>query len=93
MNVQDNSSSLGGHKKQETPTPEPGSLGSNPNSTMYLPCEPLYSSFLTNSMKLLSHVRLFVTPLTSLPGFSIYGIFQARVLKWVAISFSIKQEQ
>ena len=24
----------------------------------------------------------------SLPGFSIYGIFQARVLEWVAISFS-----
>ena len=24
----------------------------------------------------------------SLPGFSIHGIFQARVLKWVAISFS-----
>jgi len=23
-----------------------------------------------------------------LPGFSIYGIFQARVLEWVAISFS-----
>ena len=24
----------------------------------------------------------------SLPGFSVYGIFQARVLEWVAISFS-----
>ena len=24
----------------------------------------------------------------SLPGFSIHGIFQARVLEWVAISFS-----
>ena len=24
----------------------------------------------------------------SLPGFSVYGIFQARVLEWIAISFS-----
>ena len=24
----------------------------------------------------------------SLPGFSIHGIFQARILEWVAISFS-----
>ena len=24
----------------------------------------------------------------SLPGFSVHGIFQARVLEWVAISFS-----
>ena len=24
----------------------------------------------------------------SLPGFPIYGVFQARVLEWVAISFS-----
>ena len=26
----------------------------------------------------------------SLPGSSIYGIYQARVLEWVAIDFSIK---
>ena len=40
-------------------------------------------------VKSLSRVRLFVTPWTSsLPGFSLYGIFQARVLEWVAISFS-----
>ena len=25
----------------------------------------------------------------SLPGFSVHGIFQARVLEWVAIAFSI----
>ena len=25
----------------------------------------------------------------SLPGFSIHGIFQARVLEWVAIAFSV----
>ena len=32
----------------------------------------------------LSHVRLFVTP----PGSSVHGIFQARILGWVAISYS-----
>ena len=42
---------------------------------------------------LLSHfsrVRLLVTPGTawSLPGSSIHGIFQARVLEWGAIAFS-----
>ena len=25
----------------------------------------------------------------SLPGYSVYGIFQAKILEWVAISFSI----
>ena len=38
-------------------------------------------------MKSLSHVRLLVTP-WSLPGSSVHGIFQARVLEWVVISFS-----
>ena len=28
----------------------------------------------------------------SLPGFSIHGIFQARVLEWGAIAFSAKEE-
>ena len=37
---------------------------------------------------LLSHVQLFVTLRTSLPGFSVHGILQARILEWVAISFS-----
>ena len=27
----------------------------------------------------------------SLPGFSVHGIFQARVLEWVAITFSVNQ--
>ena len=29
----------------------------------------------------------------SLPGFSVHGIFQARVLEWVAISFSNKERE
>ena len=37
--------------------------------------------------KLFSHVRFFVTPWTvcSLPGSSVRGILQARILEWVAV--------
>ena len=42
-----------------------------------------------SEVKSLSHVRLFVDPMDcGLPGFSVHGIFQARVLELVAISFS-----
>ena len=37
----------------------------------------------------LSHVQLFMTLMDcSPPGFSVHGIFQARIHEWVAISFS-----
>ena len=41
-------------------------------------------------VKSLSCIQLFATPWTvcRLPGFSAHGIFQARILEWVAISFS-----
>ena len=40
-------------------------------------------------VKSLSRVWLFVTPMDcSLPGSTFHGILQARVLEWVAISFS-----
>ena len=41
-------------------------------------------------VKSLSRVRLFATPWTvgSPPGSSVHGILQARILEWVAISFS-----
>ena len=43
----------------------------------------------STEVNLLNRVRLFPIPWTcSLPGSSIRGIFQARVLEWVAISFS-----
>ena len=39
--------------------------------------------------EVLNHFGLFATPMDrSLPGFSVHGIFQARILEWVAISFS-----
>ena len=40
-------------------------------------------------VKQLSRVLLFATPVDcSLPGSSVHGILQARILEWVAISFS-----
>ena len=40
-------------------------------------------------VKSLSRVRLLATAWTTgLPGSSVHGIFQARVLEWVAIAFS-----
>ena len=42
-------------------------------------------------MKSLSRVRLFTTPWTaSLPGSSVHGIFQARVLEWGPLPSLIK---
>ena len=42
-----------------------------------------------SEMKSLSLVRFFVTPWTVVyHGSSVHGIFQARVLKWVAVPFS-----
>ena len=39
--------------------------------------------------KSLSHVRLFATAMDCSPaGSSVHGIFQARVLEWIAIPFS-----
>ena len=41
-------------------------------------------------LDVVSRVQLFVTPRTvcSSPGSSVYRILQARILEWVAISFS-----
>ena len=44
--------------------------------------------------QLLSHVQLLVTPCTkSAPGLSVHGVFQARILEWVAISSSRRSSQ
>ena len=55
---------------------------------------PLRNSYLCE-VKLLSRVWLFPTPWTiySLPGSSIHRIFKARILEWVAISFSRRSSQ
>ena len=41
-------------------------------------------------VSLLSHNQLFDPIDRSLPGSSVHGILQARILEWVAISFSTK---
>ena len=41
-------------------------------------------------MKYLSHVRLRDPMDCSLPGSSVHGIFQTRVLEWGAIAFSTR---
>ena len=42
------------------------------------------------SVQLLSHVRLFVTPMgCSPPGSSVHGILQTRILEGVAISYEL----
>ena len=51
-------------------------------------CGLLSTISTSEPVKLLSRVRLCDPMDCSPPGFSIHGIFQARVLEWVAISFS-----
>ena len=48
-----------------------------------------------SEVKSLSHVQLFATPWTacSLPGSSIHGIFQARVLEGVAIIYFLHKQE
>ena len=43
-----------------------------------------------SEVKSLSRVQLFATPMdSSLPGSSVHGIFQARILEWAAIWLSL----
>ena len=54
-------------------------------------CHPAYLTYMqTEKRKLITQLCLiFCDPMDcSLPGFSVYGILQARVREWVAISFS-----
>ena len=42
----------------------------------------------SRSVCVLNHVQLLVTPWTTVHQAPVHGIFQARILEWVAISFS-----
>ena len=45
-------------------------------------------------VQLLRHVKLFVIPWNCcLPASSVHGIFQGRILEWIAISFSTESSQ
>ena len=50
-------------------------------------------TYVSIQCQLLSRVQLFLTLWTSLPGSSVNGILQARILEWVAISFSRESSQ
>ena len=39
------------------------------------------------------HGRLNPCPLVLVPGFSVHGVLQARILEWVAIPFSRRSSQ
>ena len=74
------------------PFPPPGDLP-NPgieSGSPTLHTESLLSELLESQVKVksLSRVQLCDPMDCSLPGFSVHGIFQARVPEWVAISFS-----
>ena len=49
--------------------------------------------FQTHFMRLVSKVKLLDPMDCSLPGSSVYGIFQVGILEWVAISFSRRSSQ
>ena len=84
---------------QFTPSPEPVMLHLERVPTMILLSawyRPHLEHFLHGWLYLavhaqsLSHVPLFVTPTDcSAPGPFVHGIFQARLLQWVAISYPI----
>ena len=68
------------------PWSSPSPPAPNPSQHQSLPMSQLFA---TLEVKSLSRVRLFATPWTSsLPGSSLHGILQARVLEWDAIAFS-----
>ena len=59
------------------------------NVFQFYPLSPLYFyNPLKVKVKSLSPVRLFDPMDCSLPGSSVHGVLQARILEWVAISFS-----
>ena len=65
------------------------SLGDRFKATLIVNMAILNKLWVSEWVKSLSRVQLFVTPMdSSLLGFSIHGILQARILEWGAISFS-----
>ena len=82
------SNSVRPHRRQPTRLPHPwDSLGKNTGVGCH---------FLLQCMKVKSESEVAQSCLTpsdpmdySLPGSSVHGIFQARVLEWVAIAFNL----
>ena len=52
-------------------------------------CHPAYLTYMQSESEVAQSCPTLCDPMEySPPGFSIHGIFQARILEWVAISFS-----
>ena len=82
------SDSVQPHRQQPTRLPRPWDSPGNNTGLIY--------HFLLQCMKVKSEREVAQLCLTlsdpmdcSLPGFSVHGIFQARVLEWGAIAFSL----
>ena len=71
------------------PLPAHTSGISHRNISWWWTCFLIHISKKRKKVKLLSHVRLFATAWTvAYQASPIHGVFQARVLEWVSISFS-----
>ena len=74
------------HRRQPTRLPR---LWDSPGKNTGVRCHFLLQCMKVKSeVKTLSRVRLSDPMDCSLPGSSVHGIFQARVLEWGAIAFS-----
>ena len=81
------SDSVRPHRQQPTRLPRPWD---SPGKNTGVGCHFLLQWWKWKvKVKPLSPVRLTTTPGTAAPGSSIHGIFQARVLEWGAIAFSV----
>ena len=58
------------------------------STRVHMKKRPVSAAVVTHLL-LFSHIWLFCDPMgCSPPGYSVHGIFQAKILEWVAISFS-----
>ena len=51
--------------------------------------QPEQGKWLSLRLRVLSHVQLCDPMGCNAPGASVHGVFQARILEWVAMSYSI----
>ena len=68
-------------------------LNSRKKKTFFYMCEPWIKMSLKRICESLSHLQLCNPKDWSLPGYSVHGILQARILEWVAMPFSRASSQ
>ena len=85
------SDSVQPHRQQPTRLPCPWD---SPGKNTGVGCHFLLQCMKVSESEVTQSALLFVTLLDcSLPGSSVHGIFQARVLEWVAVPFSRESSQ